>query len=126
RSRREPRQGRPGFRDRLERRAGRERRARAIDPVHRGRGEGGERRRRCDPGRLGRRLLMLQVDVVTLFPLMFEAVTEHGVTGRARDRKVYDLVTWNPRDFAANAYRSVDDRPYGGGPGMVMMAEPLE
>src|ERR671914_866863 len=69
---------------------------------------------------------MLQIDVVTLFPQMFEAVTEHGVTGRARNRKVYELVTWNPRDFAANAYRSVDDRPYGGGPGMVMMAEPLE
>src|ERR671914_689328 len=69
---------------------------------------------------------MLQIDVVTLFPQMFEAVTEHGVTGRARNRKVYELVTWNPRDFAGNAYRSVDDRPYGGGPGMVMMAEPLE
>ena len=68
---------------------------------------------------------MLQFDVVTLFPRMFEAVTEYGVTGRARDRGLYQLATWNPRDFAANAYRSVDDRPYGGGPGMVMMAEPL-
>lgn len=68
---------------------------------------------------------MLQFDVVTLFPPMFEAVTECGVTGRARDRGLYQLVLWNPRDFAANAYRSVDDRPYGGGPGMVMMAEPL-
>jgi tRNA (guanine37-N1)-methyltransferase len=69
---------------------------------------------------------MLQVDVVTLFPSMFDAVTGWGVTGRARERRLYELVTWNPRDFAANAYRSVDDRPYGGGPGMVMMAEPLE
>lgn len=69
---------------------------------------------------------MLQIDVVTLFPPMFDAVTESGVTGRARERRLYDLVLWNPRDFAANSYRSVDDRPYGGGPGMVMMAEPLE
>ena len=69
--------------------------------------------------------LMLQFDVVTLFPPMFDAVTECGVTGRARDRGLYQLVLWNPRDFAGNAYRSVDDRPYGGGPGMVMMVEPL-
>jgi tRNA (guanine37-N1)-methyltransferase len=68
---------------------------------------------------------MLQFDVVTLFPPMFEAVTEFGVTGRARDRGLYQLVLWNPRDFAANVHRTVDDRPYGGGPGMVMMAEPL-
>ena len=67
---------------------------------------------------------MLQFDVVTLFPRMFDAVTERGVTGRARDRGLYQLVAWNPRDFAANAYRTVDDRPYGGGPGMVMMPEP--
>jgi tRNA (guanine37-N1)-methyltransferase len=57
---------------------------------------------------------------------MYEAVTEAGITGRARDRGLYGLVAWNPRDFARNAYRTVDDRPYGGGPGMVMMAEPLE
>ncbi len=69
---------------------------------------------------------MLQIDVVTLFPPMFDAVTQSGVTGRARERRLYELVLWNPRDFAGNAYRSVDDRPYGGGPGMVMMAEPLE
>jgi len=69
---------------------------------------------------------MLQFDVVTLFPSMFDAVTECGVTGRARDRGLYQLVAWNPRDFAANAYRTIDDRPYGGGPGMVMMAEPLQ
>jgi tRNA (guanine37-N1)-methyltransferase len=69
---------------------------------------------------------MYQFDVVTLFPEMFEAVTESGVTGRARERKLFELVAWNPRAYAANSYRTVDDRPYGGGPGMVMMAEPLE
>ena len=69
---------------------------------------------------------MLQFDVVTLFASMFDAITRSGVTGRARERRLYELVLWNPRDFAANAYRTVDDRPYGGGPGMVMMAEPLE
>ena len=69
---------------------------------------------------------MLQFDVITLFPRMFDALTEAGVIGRARERRLYELVAWNPRDFAANAYRTVDDRPYGGGPGMVMMAEPLE
>ena len=69
---------------------------------------------------------MLQFDVVTLFPPMFEAVTEAGITGRARDRGIFGLVAWNPRDFARNAYRTVDDRPYGGGPGMVMMVEPLD
>ena len=68
---------------------------------------------------------MKQFDVVTLFPGMFEAVAGYGVTQRARNRGLYQLVLWNPRDYAANAYRSVDDRPYGGGPGMVMMAEPL-
>ncbi|MBF8254845.1 MAG: tRNA (Guanine37-N(1)-) methyltransferase [Deltaproteobacteria bacterium] len=69
---------------------------------------------------------MIQFDVVTLFPPMFDAVTECGVTGRAREKGLYQLVLWNPRDFAANTYRTVDDRPYGGGPGMVMMAEPLD
>lgn len=69
---------------------------------------------------------MYQFDVVTLFPEMFEAVAGSGVTGRARERKLFELVLWNPRDFAGNSYRTVDDRPYGGGPGMVMMAGPLE
>ena len=68
---------------------------------------------------------MLQFDVITLFPQMFGAVTASGVTGRAREKGFYQLVAWNPRDFAHNAYRTVDDRPYGGGPGMVMMPEPL-
>ncbi len=69
---------------------------------------------------------MLQFDVVTLFPKMFDAVTEAGVTGRANERRLYQFLPWNPRDFSNNAHRTVDDRPYGGGPGMVMMAEPLD
>ena len=69
---------------------------------------------------------MFHFDVVTLFSEMFEAVTGSGVSGRARERRLFELVLWNPRSFAANSYRTVDDRPYGGGPGMVMMAEPLE
>ena len=69
---------------------------------------------------------MLQFDVVTLFPAMFDAVTELGVTGRARERGLYQFVAWNPRDFTTNVHRTVDDRPYGGGPGMVMMADPLD
>lgn len=68
---------------------------------------------------------MKQFDVVSLFPAMFDALTGWGISGRARELHAYQLVAWNPRDFAANAYRTVDDRPYGGGPGMVMMAEPL-
>ena len=68
---------------------------------------------------------MIHLDVVTLFPEMFAALTGSGITQRARSNGHYELVLWNPRDFSGNAYRSVDDRPYGGGPGMVMMAEPL-
>ena len=67
----------------------------------------------------------MHLDVVTLFPEMFDALTGSGITQRARSNGHYELVLWNPRDFSSNAYRSVDDRPYGGGPGMVMMAEPL-
>ena len=69
---------------------------------------------------------MLQVDVVSIFPQMFDALIRFGVTGRARDRGLWGLVLWNPRDFTSDMHRSVDDRPYGGGPGMVMMAAPLE
>lgn len=68
----------------------------------------------------------LQFDVVTLFPPMFEAISRHGVTSRALEKKIYELALWNPRDFTTDNYRTVDDRPYGGGPGMVMLAEPLE
>ena len=65
-------------------------------------------------------------DVVTLFPEMFSALSAFGVTGRARERQLYELTCWNPRDFAEDRHRTVDDRPYGGGPGMVMLPGPLE
>ena len=68
----------------------------------------------------------MQFDVVTLFPEMFAAVTASGITRRALDEGRWSLATWNPRDFTSDNYRTVDDRPYGGGPGMVMLAEPLE
>jgi tRNA (guanine37-N1)-methyltransferase len=70
--------------------------------------------------------LLIRFDVVTLFPEMFAAITGSGITSRALEAGLYSLTTWNPRDFAADRYRTVDERPYGGGPGMVMMAEPLE
>jgi len=69
---------------------------------------------------------VIQFDCVTLFPQMFAAVTDHGITRRAREEGRWSLATWNPRDFTTDAHRTVDDRPYGGGPGMVMMAGPLE
>ena len=69
---------------------------------------------------------MIYFDAITLFPEMFDAITRSGVTRRAFEGRFFELVLWNPRDFSTNAYRSVDDRPYGGGPGMVMMAEPLD
>ena len=70
--------------------------------------------------------LVIRFDVVTLFPEMFAAITGSGITSRALEAGLYSLTTWNPRDFTADKYRTVDDRPYGGGPGMVMLAEPLE
>ncbi len=63
--------------------------------------------------------------VITLFPDMFQLL-QTGITGRAIKENKLTLATWNPRDFATDAHRSVDDHPYGGGPGMVMMAEPLK
>src|SRR5499427_748178 len=57
---------------------------------------------------------------------MFTAVTGSGITSRALEAGLWSLTTWNPRDFTTDNYRTVDDRPYGGGPGMVMLAEPLE
>lgn len=68
---------------------------------------------------------MLRVAVVTIFPEMFEALTGHGISGRACREGLVELRCWNPRDYASDRHRSVDDRPYGGGPGMVMMASPL-
>jgi|SRR5450631_2692988 tRNA (guanine37-N1)-methyltransferase len=67
----------------------------------------------------------MRIEVVTLFPEMVHSAAQYGVTGRALERGLWALACRNPRDFADDAYRSVDDRPYGGGPGMVMLAEPL-
>lgn len=69
---------------------------------------------------------MIRFDVVTLFPEMFAAVTHSGISGRALETGLWSLGLWNPRDFTKDNYRTVDDRPYGGGPGMLMLAEPLE
>ena len=69
---------------------------------------------------------VIQFDVITLFPPMFEAVSRYGVTARALENGIYGLTLWNPRDFTTDNYKTVDDRPYGGGPGMVMLAEPLQ
>ena len=69
---------------------------------------------------------MIRFDVVTLFPEMFAAVSQSGITRRALAAGLWRLALWNVRDFTTDNYRTVDDRPYGGGPGMVMLAEPLE
>ncbi len=70
--------------------------------------------------------LVIRFHVVTLFPEMFAAVTHSGISGRALETGLWSLGLWNPRDFTKDNYRTVDDRPYGGGPGMLMLAEPLE
>lgn len=63
--------------------------------------------------------------VVSLFPEMFGAITEHGVTRRAVQNNLIEVNCWNPRDFTHDKHKTVDDRPYGGGPGMLMMVQPL-
>lgn len=68
----------------------------------------------------------MRFDVITLFPELFEPFLKTGVTRRAFEMRQVDVRLWNPRDFAEGNYRRVDDRPFGGGPGMVMLAEPLE
>ena len=65
------------------------------------------------------------IGVVSLFPEMFSAITDFGVTGRAIRKGLIEFHTWNPRDFTHDRHRTVDDRPYGGGPGMLMMVQPL-
>ena len=70
--------------------------------------------------------MSFRFDVITLFPEMFDAISKYGITSRALKQKIYDLQCWNPRDFTADNHKTVDDRPFGGGPGMVMLAEPLE
>jgi len=67
----------------------------------------------------------MRFDVITIFPAMLEALTGHGITRRALEERRFELKTWDPRDFTTDNYRRVDDRPYGGGPGMVMMPEPM-
>ncbi len=74
----------------------------------------------------GERIIKPRFDVVTLFPPMLDAVAQQGITSRALENGLFSLQAWNPRDFTTDKHRSVDDRPYGGGPGMVMLAEPLE
>ena len=68
----------------------------------------------------------LRIAVVTLFPELIEAAVRYGITGRALDAGIWRLWSVNPRDFATDNYRTIDGRPYGGGPGMVMLADPLE
>ncbi|MCK2069720.1 tRNA (guanosine(37)-N1)-methyltransferase TrmD [Aeromonas caviae] len=65
------------------------------------------------------------IGVISLFPEMFRAITEHGVTGRAVKSGLLQIECWNPRNFTHDKHRTVDDRPYGGGPGMLMMVQPL-
>ncbi len=67
----------------------------------------------------------MQIEVVTLFPDMFKAITDHGISSRALKNKLLQLGFQNPREYATDRHRTVDDRPYGGGPGMVMMVSPL-
>ena len=66
----------------------------------------------------------MKFDIVTLLPEMFRAL-DAGITGRAIERDLLNIQCWNPRDFTQDKHRTVDDRPYGGGPGMVMMVEPI-
>jgi len=67
----------------------------------------------------------VRFDVISLFPELFRILTEHGVTARALERGIAELNLWNPRNYTQDLHRTVDDRPYGGGPGMVMKVEPL-
>jgi len=67
----------------------------------------------------------VRIDVISLFPHMFDALTKDGITGRAIERELLQLEVTNPRDFTTDRHQTVDDRPYGGGPGMVMMVPPL-
>lgn len=65
------------------------------------------------------------IGIISLFPEMFKAITEYGVTGRAVKQNLLKVQCWNPRDFTFDKHKTVDDRPYGGGPGMLMMVQPL-
>lgn len=67
----------------------------------------------------------MRFGVVTLIPEMFSAITDYGISSRAVKQELVSLSYWNPRDFTADRHRTVDDKPYGGGPGMLMKTEPL-
>lgn len=67
----------------------------------------------------------MRIDVITLFPELVEQVIGYGVVGRAAEQKLLELHCWNPRDYTRDRHRTVDDRPYGGGPGMLMKVQPL-
>ncbi|RUM90451.1 MAG: tRNA (guanosine(37)-N1)-methyltransferase TrmD [Thiomicrospira sp.] len=69
---------------------------------------------------------MMRFDVITLFPEMFSALIESGVSRRAYQDQLYQFKTWNPRTYTTDRHKTVDDRPYGGGPGMLMMYPPLK
>ena len=78
---------------------------------------------------MGRGLLNvanLRVEVISLFPEMFSAISEYGITSRAVKQGLLQLTCWNPRDYTTDRHHTVDDRPFGGGPGMVMKIKPLE
>ena len=66
------------------------------------------------------------IGIVSLFPEMFQALTHYGITRRAIQKRILEVETWNPRDFALDRGKTVDDKPYGGGPGMLMKVEPLK
>ncbi len=68
----------------------------------------------------------MRIDVITLFPELVEQVIEYGVVGRAAEQNLLELRCWNPRDYTHDRHRTVDDRPYGGGPGMLMKVQPLQ
>ena len=68
----------------------------------------------------------MKVDVITLFPELVEQVISCGVVGRAADQELFQLKCWNPREYTLDSHRTVDDRPYGGGPGMLMKIQPLQ
>ena len=67
----------------------------------------------------------MRIGVITLFPQMLDTLRSGGITARALEKGLVELSSWNPRDFSDNKYQRVDDRPYGGGPGMVMQVKPL-
>ncbi|TXH76984.1 MAG: tRNA (guanosine(37)-N1)-methyltransferase TrmD, partial [Lysobacteraceae bacterium] len=68
----------------------------------------------------------MRFDIISLFPEFVAQIASHGVVGRAQERGLIELRAWNPRDYAEGNYRRVDERPFGGGPGMVMLIDPLQ